>query len=109
VALGTGPPAGGARAELTRNLSNRGARFGSVGLILSSNPKQEKATMQNVRIADMDTAEIERLRSLEEELGVAVVAYQPVRYAPLSDEAVKRLQRMEREMGVLLVAYPRAA
>ncbi|MFZ5557837.1 MAG: hypothetical protein ACOZDY_14155 [Pseudomonadota bacterium] len=65
--------------------------------------------MQNVRIAEMDSERFDRLRALEAELGVAVVAYEPVRYAPLSDEAVKRLQSLEREMGVVLVAYPRAA
>ena len=49
-----------------------------------------------------------KLRQLEDELGVALVAYEPtVRFglAQPSEKQLERLQALERELGLILVAH----
>jgi hypothetical protein len=75
----------------------------------SKSSNKEAVAMQNVRIAPLDSAKLDRVRALEDELGASVVAYEPTLYAGLSDEQVRRLQTLEQELGVVLVAFPRAA
>ncbi len=58
------------------------------------------------QIVPLDPPRLDRLQSLEKELGACLVAVEPqVRYADLSPEQLRRLQAAERDMGVILLAY----
>jgi hypothetical protein len=59
-----------------------------------------------MKIAQLDEAQLAKVRALEEALGVYVVALEPqYQLADLSEEQLKRLQAAEEEMGVVLLAY----
>ena len=59
----------------------------------------------HVRFAELDDKALDKLLSLEDELGSCLVAVRPDwRPARLSHEQVKRLQQAEKEMGLVLVA-----
>jgi hypothetical protein len=61
-----------------------------------------------LRPADLDDTALARVRALESQLGVPLVAYAPeTPYAPLTDSQVAELQRAEAELGVRLLAYRR--
>lgn len=63
-------------------------------------------TTPRMRIAHLDESELSRLRTLEDELGIYVVALTPdYPLASLSDEQLQRLQTLERELGVVLLAH----
>lgn len=57
-----------------------------------------------VDYASLDQSGVEKIKSLEEELGVVVVAYKQAA-ADLTEEALAKLRAVERELGVVLVAY----
>jgi hypothetical protein len=59
-----------------------------------------------MRIAQLDAAQLAKLQKLEQELGSVIVALEPAaRPAALSDAQVQRLQEVEQELGVVLLAY----
>src|SRR3954451_6147088 len=63
-----------------------------------------------MRIAPLDRLRESRIRELEKELKIQVLALHPeTQQAQLSKEKVSRLQSMERELGVTLVAYESTA
>jgi hypothetical protein len=56
--------------------------------------------------AKLDSAQIDRLRSLEEELGTGLIAVEPkCHWTDLDDEHVQKLRDAEDELGVVLLAY----
>ncbi len=63
-------------------------------------------TVAYLKAAHLDGGGMQKLQSLEKELGTWVVAVEPqAQVASLSDEQLKRLQDAERELGVVLLAY----
>lgn len=63
-------------------------------------------TTPRMRIADLDSARLEKVRKLEKELGAYVVALEPqVPLAKLTGEQLARLEAAEKELGVVLLAY----
>jgi hypothetical protein len=59
-----------------------------------------------LRPADLDDSALAKVRALEEQLGVPLVAYaSETPYAPLTEDQVADLQRAEAELGVQLLAY----
>ena len=63
-----------------------------------------------MRVAQLDRVRESRIRELEKELKVQVLALHPeTQQAQLSKEQMTRLQSMERELNVTLVAYESTA
>ena len=59
-----------------------------------------------MRIAQLDRARLDKVRALEAEMGICLVALErEFHLADLSEEQLKRLQAAEKEMGVVLLAY----
>ena len=59
-----------------------------------------------LRPAQLDDSALAKVRALEDQLAVPLVAYAPeTPYAPLTDEQVAELQRAEADLGVRLLAY----
>lgn len=60
----------------------------------------------DIKLAQLDEAQIAAIGELEEELGTWIVALEPVvRLADLADHQLERLQAKEKELGVVLLAY----
>jgi hypothetical protein len=56
--------------------------------------------------ADLDDAGLEKVRTLEEQMGsVVVVMERLLPVAPLSEGQLERIQSLEQDLGVVLVAY----
>ena len=63
-------------------------------------------TVAYLKPAQLDRQRMQKLQSLEQELGTWIVAVEPqAQVADLSGEQLKRLQDAERELGVVLLAY----
>ncbi len=59
-----------------------------------------------LRPAELDDTALAKVRALESQLGVPLVAYAPeTPYAPLTEEQVAAIARAEAELGVQLLAY----
>ncbi len=64
---------------------------------------------QRVKFAKLTASQLEKVRSLEAELGTWVVAVEPeFQLASLSEEQLEKLQAAENELGVILLAYERS-
>jgi hypothetical protein len=62
-------------------------------------------TAPQMKIAQLDDERLAKLRDVENELGVYLVAFQMEKpQANLSDDQVRRLYVLEEELGVILVA-----
>ena len=65
-------------------------------------------TAPRMEMARLDEARLAKLRALEEEMGLCLVALEPAyRLADLSDEQLAGLRAAEKELGVVLLAYKR--
>lgn len=63
-------------------------------------------TETRMRIAQLDEQRLSRLRALEKELGICLVALErEFRLADLSAEQLKKVQATEKDLGVVLLAY----
>jgi hypothetical protein len=63
-------------------------------------------TVAYLKAAQLDGERMQKLQSLEKELGTWIVAVEPqAQVAPLADDQLRRLQDAERELGVVLLAY----
>ena len=63
---------------------------------------------QRVKIAKLTEAQLDKVRSLETELGTWVVAVEPqFQLADLTAVQLEKLQKAESELGVILLAYER--
>ena len=59
-----------------------------------------------MRVAQLDRERLDKVRALEVEMGVCLVALeQEFRLADVSEAQLKRLQEAEKEMGIVLLAY----
>ena len=60
----------------------------------------------HIRFASLDSATLEKIKLMEEELGSRIVALEPY-YQPaqLTDQQFQKLRAMEQELGVVLLAY----
>ena len=66
-------------------------------------------TAPRMAIAQLDEADLAKVRALEENLGTYVVALAP-KYplAELSDDQLRHLQEVEKDVGAVLLAYGKA-
>jgi diketogulonate reductase-like aldo/keto reductase len=55
--------------------------------------------------AQLSVQNLSKIKELEKELGVVLIAYQPMEYAELSDKQVKELQKVEKSTGATVIAY----
>jgi hypothetical protein len=63
-------------------------------------------TMRRMKIANLEEAEVERIRQMEEQLGTLILALEPhYPAAELSEEQLAKLHTLEQELGVVLIAY----
>jgi hypothetical protein len=63
-------------------------------------------TKRRMKIADLDEAELKRIRQMEESMGSLIVALEPhYPLAEMSEDKVRKLQELEKELGVVLIAY----
>lgn len=59
-----------------------------------------------LKVADLNEEDVTRLRALEQELGVHIMAFEPgLNVADLSSEQLARIRMLEKELGVTLIAY----
>lgn len=57
-------------------------------------------------IAKLSEEQLRRVRDLEKDLGIVLVAFQkPPVFAKLSKTQISKLENMEKELGTRLVAY----
>ncbi len=62
-----------------------------------------------VKYPQLDRSQMEKLHSLEQELGTWVIAVEPqAKVADLSPDKLQRLKQAEQEMGMILLAYKQA-
>ncbi len=64
---------------------------------------QKMVGQQN--ISKLSDDQVQKIKNLESELGVIMVAYNTSPYADLDSFQVEELQTLERNMGVTLLAY----
>ena len=59
-----------------------------------------------MRIANLDEASLNKLRTLEEAMGATILALEPIYpVAQLTPEQLEILQKLEKELGIVLIAY----
>lgn len=56
-------------------------------------------------ISKLSDEQIQKIKNLESELGMILIAYDSSPYADLDSFQVEELQTLERNMGVTLLAY----
>jgi hypothetical protein len=68
--------------------------------------QEDEMTKRRLKVANLDEAEIKRIKQMEESMGALIVALEPhYPLAELSEEQVGKLQEIEDELGVVLIAY----
>lgn len=61
---------------------------------------------ERISVAQLDERQLSRVQSLEDELGVTIVAYEPrPAFARLNEEQLHRINEVEQELGTILIAY----
>ncbi len=66
-------------------------------------------TTAYIKYPQLDQGQLQKVQSLERELGTVIVAVEPqAKVAELPAEKLLRLQQAEREMGLILLAYNKA-
>ena len=55
--------------------------------------------------AQLSVANLSKIKKLEDELGIVLIAYQPTEFANLSDAQVKELQKVEKSLKATVIAY----
>jgi len=59
-----------------------------------------------LKVAHLDDESVDRLKELEKEMGVHIMAFESgLDIADLSEEQIDRVQSLEEELGVTLVVY----
>jgi protein tyrosine phosphatase (PTP) superfamily phosphohydrolase (DUF442 family) len=56
-------------------------------------------------LADLSDANIKKIKSIEKELGIVLIAFKPMEFADLTAKQIKDLQKMEKEIGATVIAY----
>ena len=61
---------------------------------------------QHLRIAELDPEAVAKIRTLEDELGMHIMAFgEPLRFAGLLRDELAKVTALEEELGVTLVVY----
>ena len=55
--------------------------------------------------AKISPEKVEKVKTLESELGVTLLAYEKPTYSSLKEKDLARIQDLEKELGLALVAY----
>ena len=56
-------------------------------------------------IANLSSDQMKRLRSMEEELGVVLVAFEKIPvFAELNDDSILEMKKLEQKLGIRLIA-----
>jgi hypothetical protein len=55
--------------------------------------------------AHLAVKDLSKVKQLEEELGVVLIAYAPTEFANLDDKQVKELQKVEKTLKATVIAY----
>jgi uncharacterized protein YbaP (TraB family) len=55
--------------------------------------------------AHLKPEQVEKMKAIEKELKVTLLAYEKPTYSALSDADLKRIQDLEKDLGLSLVAY----
>ena len=59
-----------------------------------------------LKIAKLEEGDVAKIKSLEKELGVHIMALEPgVKFRMLSSEQLKKVQALEEELGVIMLVY----
>ena len=60
----------------------------------------------SLQIAGLDESAVAKIRTLEEEYGAVIMAFEPGKQpAPLTEEQLGKLRDLEQELGVTLLAF----
>ena len=57
------------------------------------------------QLAEVNDSDVQKIKKLEKELSVVLIAYKPLEFADLTAGQVKELQNMEKSIGVTIIAY----
>jgi hypothetical protein len=57
------------------------------------------------QLAQVSVGELSKVKELEAELGVVLIAYRPMEFADLTDKQVKELQKVEKGLKSTVIAY----
>jgi hypothetical protein len=57
------------------------------------------------QLAQISVGNLSKVKQLEQELGVVLIAYRPMEFAELTDKGVKDLQKVEKSLGATVIAY----
>ena len=64
----------------------------------------------NLKIASVDEATVAKIKTLEEEIGKHIMAFEPgASIAQLSVDEVQKVEALEKETGVTLLVYNKLA
>ena len=55
--------------------------------------------------AQLSNEKLNKVKDLEGELGVVLVAYKPTVFADLNDQQLKELQKVEKDIKATVIAY----
>ncbi|MBI0584719.1 MAG: hypothetical protein ISF22_10925 [Methanomassiliicoccus sp.] len=57
------------------------------------------------QLAQLSVGSLSKVKELEEELGVVLIAYRPMEFAELNVKGIKDLQKVEKSLGATVIAY----
>ena len=61
---------------------------------------------KRMKIANLDEADLKKVKQMEESMGTLIIALEPqIPLAKLTDAQVEVLNTLEEELGVVLIAY----
>ncbi|MDW5562405.1 MAG: hypothetical protein SA339_04190 [Methanomassiliicoccus sp.] len=55
--------------------------------------------------AQLSVTDLSKVKDLEKEIGVVLIAYNPTEYANLDENQVKELQKLEKNLNATVVAF----
>ncbi len=55
--------------------------------------------------AQLSVENLNRIKELEKEMGVILIAYKPTEYADLDDRQVQDLQKLEKNLKATIIAF----
>lgn len=57
------------------------------------------------QLADLTDANLKKIKAMEKDLGIVLIAFKPMEFAPLDDKQVKEIQKVEKSIGATVIAY----
>lgn len=55
--------------------------------------------------AQLSVGNLNKVKELEKNLGIVLIAYQPMEFAELNDKQLKDLQKVEKTLNSTVIAY----